>query len=180
MQRSLNLHCNPAPHCWNARTPPSFASSRHEKLLFGKFTLRTFVRLLRAVYGLILTSTPNTQRPSPMLLPEIQRKKQPNPPLEDLFFARKSCRFYVPKMHLKNANGCSVCAWLLTSGGLRLTLRLRRNVTRSLRSRAPTKRTHFLRQIDRLTTQFFIAQMHRKQETRLLDEKRGGERSRPR
>ena len=124
MQRSLNLHCNPAPHCWNARTPPSFASSRHEKLLFGKFTLRTFVRLLRAVYGLILTSTPNTQRPSPMLLPEIQRKKQPNPPLEDLFFARKSCRFYVPKMHLKNANGCSVCAWLLTSGGLRLTLRL--------------------------------------------------------
>ena len=27
-------------------------------------------------------------------------------------------------MHLKNANGCSVCAWLLTSGGLRLTLRL--------------------------------------------------------
>ena len=65
-----------------------------------------------------------TQRPSPPLLPEIQRKKQPNPPLEDLFFARKSCRFYVPKMHLKNANGCSVCAWLLTSGGLRLTLRL--------------------------------------------------------
>ena len=27
-------------------------------------------------------------------------------------------------MHLENANGCSVCAWLLTSGGLRLTLRL--------------------------------------------------------
>lgn len=24
----------------------------------------------------------------------------------------------------KNTNGCSVCAWLLTSGGLRLTLRL--------------------------------------------------------
>ena len=65
-----------------------------------------------------------TQHPSPPLLPEIQRKKQPNPPLEDLFFARKSCRFYVPKMSLKNANGCSVCAWLLTSGGLRLTLRL--------------------------------------------------------
>ena len=27
-------------------------------------------------------------------------------------------------MSRKNANGCSVCAWLLTSGGLRLTLRL--------------------------------------------------------
>ena len=27
-------------------------------------------------------------------------------------------------MSLKNANGCSVCAWVLTSGGLRLTLRL--------------------------------------------------------
>ena len=65
-----------------------------------------------------------TQRPSPPLLPEIQRKKQPNPPLKDLFFARKSYHFYVPKMSLKNANGCSVCAWLLTSGGLRLTLRL--------------------------------------------------------
>ena len=36
-------------------------------------------------------------------------------------------------MLLKNANGCSVCAWLLTSGNLRLTLRLRRNVTLALR-----------------------------------------------
>ena len=79
-----------------------------------------FKSLLRAYFDF----RTKTQRPSPPLLPEIQRKKQPNPPLEDLFFARKSCRFYVPKMHLKNANGCSVCAWLLTSGGLRLTLRL--------------------------------------------------------
>ena len=82
-----------------------------------------------------------TQRPSPPLLPEIQRKRQPNPPLEDLFFARKSCRFYVPKMHLKNANGCSVCAWLLTSGGLRPAMRLRRIAALALRARAPTKRT---------------------------------------
>ena len=83
-------------------------------------------------------------------------------------------------MHLENANGCSVCAWLLTSGGLRLTLRLRRNVTLALRARAPTKRTHFLGQADRLTAQFFIAQKQRKHETRLRDETRGGERSRPR
>ena len=96
-----------------------------------------------------------TQRPSPPLLPEIQRKKQPNPPLEDLFFARKSCRFYVPKMHLKNANGCSVCAWLLTSGGLRLPLRLRRNGTLALRARAPTKRTHSHGRTDRSTARFF-------------------------
>ena len=74
-----------------------------------------------------------TQRPSPPLLPEIQRKKQPNPPLEDLFCARKSCRFYVPKMHLKNANGCSVCAWLLTSGGLRPAMRRSRIAALALR-----------------------------------------------
>ena len=135
-----------------------------------------FKSLLRAYFDF----RTKTQRPSPPLHPKVRRRTSLNTPLKDLFFARKSYRFYVPKMSLKNANGCSVCAWLLTSGGLRLTLRLRRNVTRSLRSRAPTKRTHFLRQIDRLTTQFFIAQMHRKQETRLLDEKRGGERSRPR
>ena len=103
-----------------------------------------------------------TQRPSPPLHPKVRRRTSPNTPLKDLFFARKSCRFYVPKMHLKNANGCSVCAWLLTSGGLRLTLRLRRNVTLALRARAPTKRTHFHEQIDRLTAQFSIAQKQRK------------------
>ena len=65
-----------------------------------------------------------TQRPSPPLHTKVRRITSPNTPLEDLFFARKSYRFYVPKMHLKNANGCSVCAWLLTSGGLRLTLQL--------------------------------------------------------
>ena len=65
-----------------------------------------------------------TQRLSSTLSPEVQRKASLNTPLKDLFCARKSCRFYVPKMHLKNANGCSVCAWLLTSGGLRLTLQL--------------------------------------------------------
>ena len=83
-------------------------------------------------------------------------------------------------MHLENANGCSVCAWLLTSGGLRPAMRLRRIAALALRSRAPTKRTHFHEQIDRLTAQFFIAQKQRKHETRLRDETRGGERSRPR
>lgn len=83
--------------------------------------------------GLFRLPLQNTTSPPPPLLPEIQRKKQPNPPLEDLFCARKSCRFYVPKMHLKNANGCSVCAWLLTSGGLRPAMRLRRIATLALR-----------------------------------------------
>ena len=36
-------------------------------------------------------------------------------------------------MHLKNANGCSVCAWLLTSGGLRPAMRLRRIAALALR-----------------------------------------------
>ena len=35
-----------------------------------------------------------------------------------------------------------MCAWLLTSGGFQLSLRLRRNDTLALRARAPTKRTH--------------------------------------
>ena len=175
----LKSYRNAAPYRRNARNSLSFAPSRLGNLLFGKFSTNIcllFKSLLRAYFDF----RTKTQRPSPPLHPKVRRRTSPNTPLKDLFFARKSRRFYVPKMHLKNANGCSVCAWLLTSGGLRPTLRLRRNVTRSLRSRAPTKRTHFLRQIDRLTTQFFIAQMHRKQETRLLDEKRGGERSRPR
>ena len=90
-----------------------------------------------------------TQRPSPPLHSEVQRITSPNTPLKDLFFARKSYRFYVPKIHLKNANGCSVCAWLLTSGGLRPAMRLRRIAALALRARAPTKRTHFHRQIDR-------------------------------
>ena len=79
-----------------------------------------FKSLLRAYFDF----RTKTQRPSPPLHPKVQRRTSLNTPLKDLFFARKSCRFYVPKMHLKNANGCSVCAWLLTSGGLRLTLRL--------------------------------------------------------
>ena len=105
-----------------------------------------------------------TQRPSPPLLPEIQRKKQPNPPLEDLFFARKSCRFYVPKMHLKNANGCSVCAWLLTSGGLRLTLRLTPQ-RHPLASLAGADQAHTLSRANRpLNRSNLIAQKHRKYE----------------
>ena len=64
------------------------------------------------------------QHLSTPLLSEVQRKMQPNVPLGDLFFAPKSCRFYVPKMSLKNANGCSVCAWLLTSGGFQPAMRL--------------------------------------------------------
>ena len=79
-----------------------------------------FRSLLRAYFDF----RTKTQRPSPPLHPKVRRRTSPNTPLKDLFFARKSCRFYVPKMSLKNANGCSVCAWLLTSGGLRLTLRL--------------------------------------------------------
>ena len=67
---------------------------------------------------------PATQIPCPPLSPETRRKIPPNPPLKALFPTRKLCCFYVPKMSLKNANGCSVCAWLLTSGGLRLPLRL--------------------------------------------------------
>ena len=79
-----------------------------------------FKSLLRAYFDF----RTKTQRPSPPLHPKVRRRTSPNTPLKDLFFARKSCRFYAPKMSLKNANGCSVCAWLLTSGGLRLTLRL--------------------------------------------------------
>ena len=100
-----------------------------------------------------MNSTPQHQFRCLPLPSEVQRKTQRNTPPKknDMFFARKSGRFYVPKMHLENANGCSVCAWLLTSGGLRLTLRLRRNVTLALRARAPTKRTHFDKQINLLT-----------------------------
>ena len=79
-----------------------------------------FKSLLRAYFDF----RTKTQRPSPPLHPKVRRITSPNTPLKDLFFTRKSYRFYVPKMHLKNANDCSVCAWLLTSGGLRLTLRL--------------------------------------------------------
>ena len=79
-----------------------------------------FKSLLRAYFDF----RTKTQRPSPPLHPKVRRRTSPNTPLKDMFFARKSCRFYVPKMSLKNANGCSVCAWLLTSGGLRLPLRL--------------------------------------------------------
>lgn len=81
-----------------------------------------FKSLLRAYFDF----RTKTQRPSPPLHPKVQRRTSLNTPLKDLFFARKSCRFYIPKMHLKNANGCSVCAWLLTSGGLRPAMRLRR------------------------------------------------------
>ena len=79
-----------------------------------------FKSLLRAYFDF----RTKTQRPSPPLHPKVQRRTSLNTPLKDLFFARKSYHFYVPKMSLKNANGCSVCAWLLTSGGLRLPLRL--------------------------------------------------------
>ena len=88
-----------------------------------------FKRRLRAHFGF----RSKAQHSSPPLLSDVQRKAPPNTPPEDLFSARKSRRFYVPKMSLKNANSCSVCAWLLTSGGLRLTLRLRRNVSLALR-----------------------------------------------
>ena len=111
-----------------------------------------------------------TQRPSPPLLPEIQRKKQPNPPLEDLFCARKSCRFYVPKMHLKNANGCSVCAWLLTSGTLALRhqpkpLKGPPRLSFRLRLRAGADQAHTLSRANRpLNRSNLIAQKHRKHE----------------
>lgn len=88
-----------------------------------------FKSLLRAYFDF----RTKTQRPSPPLHPKVQRRTSLNTPLKDLFFARKSCRFYVPKMHLKNANGCSVCAWLLTSGGLRPAMRLRRIAALALR-----------------------------------------------
>ena len=48
-------------------------------------------------------------------------------------------------LQLKTSNGCSVCAWYITSGGFQLTERLRRSVTLALRARAPTKRTHLKR-----------------------------------
>ena len=88
-----------------------------------------FKSLLRAYFDF----RTKTQRPSPPLHPKVRRRTSPNTPLKDLFFARKSCRFYVPKMSLKNANGCSVCAWLLTSGGLRPAMRLRRIAALALR-----------------------------------------------
>ena len=101
-------------------------------------------------------------------------------------------------MSLKNANGCSVCAWLLTSGGLRPAMRLRRiaalalrhqpkplkgppRLSFRLRLRAGADQAHTLpranRPLNRLNA---ITQKQRTQETRLHDEKRGGERSRPR
>ena len=58
-----------------------------------------------------------------------------------LFFGYEKARS-MKKIIIKAANGCSVCAWLLTSGGFQLSLRLRRNDTLALRARAPTKRTH--------------------------------------
>ena len=120
------------------------------------------------------------QRLSTPLHSKIQRKTQPNGPLKDLFFAPKSYRFYVPKMSLKNANGCSVCAWLLTSGGLRPAMQLRRIAALALRARAPTKRTHCT-QINRpLDLSIFYRAKVPKAGTHPHDEKRGGERSRPR
>ena len=119
----LKPHHNSVPCRRNALNPLSFAPSCRGNLLFGNCSTNvcsSFKSRLRAYFDF----RSKAQRLSTPLLSKIQRKTQRNAPLEDLFFARKSYRFYVPKMHLKNANGCSVCAWLLTSGGLRLTLRL--------------------------------------------------------
>ena len=51
---------------------------------------------------------------------------------------------------IKCDHGCSLCAWLLTSGGFQLSLRLRRNDTLALRARAPTKRTHLCKNLTNL------------------------------
>ena len=100
---------NPVPHRLNARNSLSLVPSCHD--IFFLETLPTniclpFRKRLRGLFDFL----PATQIACPPLSPETRRKTSPNPPLKDLFFARKSCRFYVPKMSLKNANGCSVCA----------------------------------------------------------------------
>ena len=128
----LKPHHNSVSCRRNALNPLSFAPSCRGNLLFGNCSTNVcspFKSRLRAYFDF----RTKTQRPSPPLHPKAQRKAPPNAPLKDLFFARKSCRFYVPKMHLKNANGCSVCAWLLTSGGLRPAMRLRRIAALALR-----------------------------------------------
>ena len=147
---------NSAPHRLNAKNPLSLVPSCHD--IFFLETLPTniclpFRKRLRGLFDFL----PATQIACTPLSPETRRKTSPNPPLKALFFARKSCRFYVPKMSLKNANGCSVCAWLLTSGGLRVTLRLTPQ-RHPLASLAGADQAHTLSRTNhRLTAQFLRA-----------------------
>ena len=168
------------------------------KISFSIPLLTNICLLFKSLLQTYFDFRPKAQRPSTPLLSEIQRKTQRNTPFQRHVFARKSCRFYVPKMHLKNANGCSVCAWLLTSGGLRLTLRLtpqrhpRASPSAETPKGAPSaelqatpsrgRRPSAHTTTDKSTAEppKFIAQKQRNYETRLHDEKRGGERSRPR
>ena len=69
----------------------------------------------------------------PTSAPRNPTKKAAQSPSRRPVFRPKIMPFYVPKMSLKNANGCSVCAWLLTSGGLRPAMRHSRIAALALR-----------------------------------------------
>ena len=154
----------------NARNSFSFTPSRHGNLLLGK-KISTNICLPSGspLRGLFWIPHRNTNSAACLYPRKFNEKRSGIPPLKDMFFARKSCRFYVPKIHLKNANGCSVCAWLLTSGGLRLTLRF----ALGRRPSAPLSLTN-----RPLNHSIFYHTKAPKTWT-LRDEKRGGERSRP-
>ena len=102
------------------------------KTSFSKPNRRTFVCLLKAFYGAHLVSAPQCRSPARHCSRNFNEKHLWMR-LSKPVFHPKSCRFHVPKMSLKNANGCSVCAWLLTSGGLRPAMRLRRIAALALR-----------------------------------------------